>query len=52
VAIDFLVRIDKKPWVIVMAEPITTSMATAIATLAFQEFVKSGAGEVAKKFTN
>ncbi len=25
--------------------------ASAIATLAFQEFVKSGAGELAKKFT-
>jgi uncharacterized protein with von Willebrand factor type A (vWA) domain len=34
-----------------MAEPITTITASAIATLAFQEFVKSGAGELAKKFT-
>jgi hypothetical protein len=36
---------------IVMPEPITTMTASAIATLAFQEFVKSGAGELAKKFT-
>jgi hypothetical protein len=34
-----------------MADPITTLTASAIASLAFQEFVKSGAGEVAKKFT-
>jgi hypothetical protein len=34
-----------------MPEPITTMTASAIATLAFQEFVKSGAGELAKKFT-
>jgi hypothetical protein len=34
-----------------MAEPITTLTASAIATLAFQEFIKSGAGELAKKFT-
>jgi uridylate kinase len=34
-----------------MADPITTMTASAIATLAFQEFVKSGAGEMAKKFT-
>jgi hypothetical protein len=34
-----------------MAGPITTLTASAIATLAFQEFVKSGAGELAKKFT-
>jgi hypothetical protein len=33
-----------------MAEPITLT-ASAIATLAFQEFIKSGAGELAKKFT-
>ena len=32
-------------------EPITTLTATAIANLAFQEFIKSGAGELAKKFT-
>jgi hypothetical protein len=31
-----------------MTDPITAS---AIATLAFQEFIKSGAGELAKKFT-
>jgi hypothetical protein len=34
-----------------MPEPITTMTASAIVTLAFQEFVKSGAGELAKKFT-
>lgn len=35
-----------------MTDPVTTTLtATAIATLAFQEFVKSGAGELAKKFT-
>jgi uncharacterized protein with von Willebrand factor type A (vWA) domain len=34
-----------------MADPITTLTASAIASLAFQEFVKSGAGELAKKFT-
>jgi uncharacterized protein with von Willebrand factor type A (vWA) domain len=34
-----------------MPEPITTLTASAIATLAFQEFIKSGAGELAKKFT-
>jgi hypothetical protein len=32
-------------------EPVSTLTATAIATLAFQEFVKSGSGELAKKFT-
>jgi hypothetical protein len=31
-----------------MTDPLTASM---IATLAFQEFIKSGAGELAKKFT-
>jgi hypothetical protein len=31
-----------------MTDPITAS---AITTLAFQEFIKSGAGELAKKFT-
>ena len=34
-----------------MTEPITTLTASAIATLAFQEFMKSSAGELAKKFT-
>jgi hypothetical protein len=34
-----------------MTEPIATLTASAIATLAFQEFIKSGAGELAKKFT-
>jgi hypothetical protein len=32
-------------------EPISTLTASAIASLAFQEFIKSGAGELAKKFT-
>jgi hypothetical protein len=32
-------------------EPISTLTATTIASLAFQEFIKSGAGELAKKFT-
>ncbi|MBE9098180.1 hypothetical protein [Vacuolonema iberomarrocanum] len=34
-----------------MAEPITTLTASAIATLAFQKFIESGAGELAKKFS-
>jgi hypothetical protein len=34
-----------------MADPITTLTASTIASLAFQEFMKSGAGELAKKFT-
>jgi hypothetical protein len=34
-----------------MADPVTAMTAGAIATLAFQEFVKSGAGELAKRFT-
>jgi Skp family chaperone for outer membrane proteins len=34
-----------------MADPITIFTASAIANLAFQEFIKSGAGEVAKKFS-
>lgn len=34
-----------------MTDPVTTLTASAIATLAFQEFIKSGAGELAKKFT-
>ena len=34
-----------------MTDPVTFS-ASAIAKLAFQEFIKSGAGEVAKKFTS
>jgi hypothetical protein len=33
-----------------MPDPVTLT-ASAIATLAFQEFIKSGAGELAKKFT-
>ena len=33
-----------------MADPITIT-ASAIANLAFQEFIKSGVGELAKKFT-
>jgi hypothetical protein len=35
---------------ITMTEPLTLT-ASAIAALAFQEFIKSGAGELAKKFT-
>jgi hypothetical protein len=31
-------------------EPISTLTASAIASLAFQEFIKSGAGELAKRF--
>jgi hypothetical protein len=34
-----------------MTDPITTLTASVIASLAFQEFIKSGAGELAKKFT-
>ena len=34
-----------------MAEPVTTITASVIATLAFQKFIESGAGELAKKFT-
>ncbi len=34
-----------------MADPITILTASVIANLAFQEFIKSGAGELAKKFT-
>ncbi|MBD2124743.1 hypothetical protein [Trichocoleus sp. FACHB-262] len=35
-----------------MADPVTTTLTgSAIATLAFQEFIKSGAGELAKKFS-
>ncbi|MGJ3246123.1 MAG: hypothetical protein ACFE0I_08620 [Elainellaceae cyanobacterium] len=34
-----------------MAEPVTTMTASFIATLAFQKFIESGAGELAKKFT-
>jgi hypothetical protein len=35
-----------------MPDPVSTTLtASAIATLAFQEFIKSGAGELAKKFT-
>lgn len=33
-----------------MVDPVSLT-ASAIATLAFQEFIKSGAGELAKKFT-
>jgi hypothetical protein len=33
-----------------MTEPLTLT-ASAIAALAFQEFIKSGPGELAKKFT-
>lgn len=34
-----------------MLNPITTLTASAIAKLAFQEFIKSGSSELAKKFT-
>jgi hypothetical protein len=34
-----------------MAEPVTTITASALVTLAFQKFLESGAGELAKKFT-
>jgi hypothetical protein len=34
-----------------MTDPVTALTASAIATLAFQEFVKSGAGDLAKRFT-
>jgi hypothetical protein len=34
-----------------MADPVTALTASVIASLAFQEFIKSGAGELAKKFT-
>ncbi|NEO54229.1 MAG: hypothetical protein F6K54_14750 [Okeania sp. SIO3B5] len=34
-----------------MVEPVTTLTASAIASLAFQKFLESGAGELAKKFT-
>lgn len=34
-----------------MADPMTILTASAIANLAFQEFIRSGAGELAKKFT-
>jgi hypothetical protein len=35
-----------------MSDPVTTTLtASAIATLAFQKFIESGAGELAKKFT-
>jgi hypothetical protein len=33
-----------------MTDPMTTLTASMIATLAFQEFIESGAGELAKKF--
>jgi hypothetical protein len=36
---------------VTMTDPISTMTASTIATLAFQEFIKSGAGELAKKFT-
>ncbi len=34
-----------------MADPLTTMTASAIANLAFQKFLETGAGELAKKFT-
>jgi hypothetical protein len=34
-----------------MADPVTTLTASAIATLALQKFIESGAGELAQKFS-
>jgi hypothetical protein len=34
-----------------MADPVTAITASALVTLAFQKFIESGAGELAKKFT-
>ena len=34
-----------------MSDPVTAFTASAIATLAFQKFIESGVGELAKKFT-
>jgi hypothetical protein len=34
-----------------MADPVTAMTAGAITSLAFQEFVKAGAGDLAKRFT-
>ena len=34
-----------------MVDPITTLTTSAIATLVFQKFIESGAGEVAKRFS-
>ena len=34
-----------------MTDPVTAITASTIATLAFQKFIESGAGELAKKFT-
>jgi hypothetical protein len=34
-----------------MTDPVTAMTASAIVSLAFQEFVKSGAGDLAKRFT-
>ena len=34
-----------------MVEPVTTIAASTISTLAFQKFIESGAGELAKQFT-
>jgi len=34
-----------------MADPVTTLTASTIATLAFQKFIDSAAGELAKKFS-
>ena len=35
-----------------MTDPVTTISASVIVNLAFQEFLKSGAGELAKQFTS
>jgi hypothetical protein len=34
-----------------MADPVTAITASVLATLAFQKFIESGVGELAKKFT-
>jgi hypothetical protein len=48
--LGFSLKLKGDAWEIIMADPITLT-ASAIASLAFQEFIKSGAGELAKKFT-
>jgi hypothetical protein len=48
---SFAAYYDNEVQRILMPDPVTTMTASAIATFAFQEFVKSGAGELGKKFT-
>jgi hypothetical protein len=45
------VREDEWKEKTVMTDPVTALTASALATLAFQKFIESGAGELAKKFT-